>query len=197
VPISEPADQADLVVRVAQGDPAAEATLVEHFTPRVRAMMMARTRDADLARDLTQDTLIALLQALRQGQLREHDRLAAFAHGIARNVVNNFFRSRQRDPVNQPLPDDLAVAAPVEDHDERERLVLLQQGLADLSDGDRQILQMTLADGLKPGEIAEKLGLTSEVVRARKSRAQKRIVAVLEKKLSRIVRFPPHREQRP
>lgn len=193
----ELADPAGLVSRLAQGDASAEATLVEHFTPRIRAMMMARTRDAELARDLTQDTLIALLQALRQGQLREHDRLAAFAHGIARNLVNNFFRTRQRDPINQPLPDDLAIAAPVDDPDERERMVLLQQGLADLSSGDRQILQMTLADGLKPGEIAEKLGLTSEVVRARKSRAQKRIVALLEKKLSRIVPFAPHREQRP
>ena len=192
----EPADQSGLVARLAQGDPAAEGELVEHFTPRIRAMMMARTRDADLARDLTQDTLIALLQALRQGQLREQDRLAAFAHGVARNVCNNFFRTRQREPISTELAEDLAVAAPGDDPEEREKLVLLQQGLAELSEGDRQILQMTLADGLKPGEIAERLGLTSEVVRARKSRAQKRIVAALEKKLSRIVPFAPPREQR-
>ena len=192
----EAADQSHLVARLAQGDPAAESELVEHFTPRIRAMMMARTRDADLARDLTQDTLIALLQALRQGQLREHDRLAAFAHGIARNVCNNFFRTRQREPLSTELAEDLAVAAPGDDPEEREKLVLLQQGLAELSDGDRQILQMTLADGLKPGEIADRLGLTSEVVRARKSRAQKRVVAALEKKLSRIVPFAPPREQR-
>jgi RNA polymerase sigma-70 factor, ECF subfamily len=192
----DPVDHADLVSRLAQGDPAAEGLLVEHFTPRIRAMMMARTRDGDLARDLTQDTLIALLQALRQGQLREHDRLPAFAHGIARNIVNNYFRTRQREPINQPLEDDFAIAAPADDPDEREKMELLQQGLAELSPSDREILRMTLADGLKPGEIAERLGLTSEVVRARKSRAQKRVVAALEKKLSRIVAFPPPREQR-
>jgi RNA polymerase sigma factor (sigma-70 family) len=194
--VPEPADQSNLVARLAQGDPAAESELVEHFTPRIRAMMMARTRDGDLARDLTQDTLIALLQALRQGQLREHDRLAAFAHGIARNICNNFFRTRQREPISTELAEDLAVAAPGDDPEEREKLALLQEGLAELSEGDRQILQMTLADGLKPGEIAERLGLTSEVVRARKSRAQKRVVAALEKKLSRIVPFAPPREQR-
>lgn len=192
----EPSDHADLVARLARGDADAEGTLVEHFTPRIRAMMTARTRDLDLARDLTQDTLIALLQALRQGQLREHDRLSAFAHGIARNIVNNYFRTRQREPTSQPIVDDLAVAAPAEDREEQERIALLQQGLAELSPSDREILQMTLADGLKPGEIAARLGLTSEVVRARKSRAQKRVVAALEKRLSRIVPFAPHREQR-
>jgi DNA-directed RNA polymerase specialized sigma24 family protein len=38
---------------------------------------------------------------------------------------------------------------------------------------------MTLVDGLKPGEIAETLRLTSEVVRQRKSRALKKLVARL------------------
>jgi RNA polymerase sigma-70 factor (ECF subfamily) len=197
VPIApEPIDHAGLVARLAQGDAAAEAQLADQFAPRLRAMMMARTRDADLARDLAQDALIALLQALRAGQLRDHERLPAFAHGIARNIVNNFFRTRQREPQSQPLLDEMAVYSQSQDPEEQERLTLVRKGLADLSPGDREILKMTLADGLKPGEIAEKLGLTAEVVRARKSRAQKRIVQAIEK-LSRIPTFAPHREQRP
>jgi RNA polymerase sigma-70 factor (ECF subfamily) len=195
-----PEEHAELVVRVARGDEAAEAAVAEHFGPRIRAMMMARVRDRELARDLAQDALMALLQALRQGQLRDHDRLPGFAHGIARNIVNNFFRTRQREPLSTPIDEELAIAAPAEDPDERERLALLRRGLAELSPSDREILQMTLAEGLKPGEIAEKLGLTAEVVRARKSRAQKRVMAAIDK-LSRITTFVPHRgepgEQRP
>ncbi len=158
-------------------------------------MMMARIRDGGLARDLAQDGLIALLQALRQGQLRDHERLPAFAHGIARNIVNNFFRNRQREPQSQPLVEEMA-AFSASDEEEQERLALVRKGLTDLSPSDREILKMTLVDGLKPGEIAEKLGLTAEVVRARKSRAQKRIVAAIER-LSRIPAFAPHKEQRP
>ncbi len=158
-------------------------------------MMLARTRDAELARDLAQDALVALLQALRQGQLRDSERLPAFAHGIARNIVNNYFRTRQREPQRQPLMDDMAVVGPEQDRadEDEERLDLVRRGLADLSPSDREILRLTLADGLKPGEIAEKLGLTAEVVRARKSRAQKRIVTAIEK-LSRIRSLAPHRE---
>ena len=56
----EIADLAALVTRVAAGDPLAEGELVEHFAPRVRAMALARTRDHDLAKDLTQETLLAV-----------------------------------------------------------------------------------------------------------------------------------------
>jgi RNA polymerase sigma factor (sigma-70 family) len=190
----EPVDHASLVSRLAQGDAAAEATLAEQFGPKLRAMMMARTRDGELARDLAQDALIALLQALRQGQLRDHERLPAFAHGIARNIVNNFFRTRQREPQGQPLVEEMAVFSANDDREEQERLVMVRKGLTDLSPSDREILKMTLVEGLKPGEIAEKLGLTAEVVRARKSRAQKRIVAAIEK-LSRMPAFTPRKDQ--
>jgi len=44
---------------------------------------------------------------------------------------------------------------------------------------------MTLVDGLKPGEIAARTGLTSEVVRKRKSRASKKLQEVIRKR-SRI-----------
>jgi DNA-directed RNA polymerase specialized sigma24 family protein len=88
-----------LVERIAAGEPAAEAELAERFDRRVRAMMAVRTRDRDAAQDLAQETLIAVLGALRQGQLREAERLPAFVHGTARNVLNNYFRRRQQQPL--------------------------------------------------------------------------------------------------
>lgn len=73
-------DHADLVARLASGDELAEAALAEMFSPRIRAMMLARVRDPELARDLAQDALMALLQALRHGQLRDHERQIGRAH---------------------------------------------------------------------------------------------------------------------
>ena len=60
-------------------------------------MMRAKTRDAELSRDLTQDAVIEVLKALRRGQLRELGRLIAFVHGVARNVANNYMRTRRDD----------------------------------------------------------------------------------------------------
>lgn len=38
-------------------------------------MALARTRDHDLSRVLTQETLVALVQAFRKGQVRDHDKV--------------------------------------------------------------------------------------------------------------------------
>jgi RNA polymerase sigma-70 factor (ECF subfamily) len=168
-----PEGQAQLAARVRQGETAAEEELVVFFQPRVLMMMRARTRDREAARDLAQETLVAVVVALRAGQLREAERLAAFVHGTARNVVNNFFRSR--GPQAVPIAPEHAVADPTDTLETAERTDHVRSALARLEPTDRRILLLTLLEGLKPGEIAERLGLGSEVVRARKSRAVRKV----------------------
>ena len=167
-----------LVERVAQGDPSSEAQLAEYLTPRIRVMMRAKTRDAELSRDLTQDAVIEVLKALRRGQLREPARLIAFVHGVARNVANNYVRTRRDDTGHEQLSDQLA--QPLDEIDAHERRDLVTRGLAQISPSDREILDLVLLEGLKPGEIAARMGLAPEVVRTRKSRALKRILTALE-----------------
>ncbi|MEP6917039.1 MAG: RNA polymerase sigma factor [Acidobacteriota bacterium] len=169
-----------LVARVAAGDRGAESLLVEHFVPRIKAMAVARTRNRELARDLTQETLIAVLKAARNGQVKDPNRIAAFVHGVARNIINNHLR-RERDHPEAQFDEDAhgEVAAAVvaaDDHAEQERTRILGRALAVLSTADRQVLLLTLVDGLKPGEIATRTGVSSEVIRTRKSRALKRVL---------------------
>jgi RNA polymerase sigma-70 factor, ECF subfamily len=139
---------------------------------------MARVRARDLgADDLTHEVLIAAITALRRGQLRDAERLGPFVAGVARNVINNRLRSA-RGPVHEPIVEH-EHAAPVVDltHElaRRERVRTLREAMEGLSAEDRRILMLTLVDGLKPGQIAERLGLGEEVVRTRKSRAIKRL----------------------
>jgi len=67
----------------------------------------------------------------------------------------------------------------------------VRQALAELEPTDREILQMTLVQGLKPGVIAAALGLSSEVVRQRKSRATKKVAGFV-KSLSQTQGSPRH-----
>lgn len=175
----ETIDLSTLVSRVAGGDRQAEGELVEHFAPRVRAMAVVRTRDRDLARDLTQETLMAVLQAFRKGQVRDQDRVEGFVAGVARNVINNYKRRSLKHP-ESPLDEETPAAAVEDDHDGPERRRLMARALATLSPADRQVLLLTLVDGLKPGQIAEKIGVSADVARTRKSRALKRILEVLD-----------------
>jgi len=176
--MTAPPDLSALVGRIAAGDPDAETEIVVHFAPRVRAMAVVRTRDADLAHDLTQETLLAVLQAMRKGQVRDRDRIEGFVAGVARNVINNYKRRSLRHP-ESPLDEDAPAFAVDDDHDGLERRRLMTAAMAELSPADRQVLLLTLVEGLKPGEIARKIGVSPDVARTRKSRAVKRILEVL------------------
>src|SRR5262245_58697489 len=164
--------------RVDALDSAAEDQLVRTFGPRIYVMALVRTRDPDAARDLCQSALLEVLVALRKGLLRDQQKLPGFVCGTARNVVNYYLRARRHAPHSEPLGSDtpFAEGSQVNDVEEAERLELLSRAAARLEPQDRQILRMTLVNGWDPAEIAARLGLSSEVVRQRKSRAVKRVI---------------------
>jgi RNA polymerase sigma-70 factor (ECF subfamily) len=175
-PAVSPHDQRSLATRIQEGDPSAEDELVRTYATRVLVMLIARTGDRDGARDLCQDVMIALLHALREGQLRDTDRLSAFVHGIARNTANNYVRTRGRRPGLTELPESLATACTDDPAESSQRRQFVNRALASVPATDRRILMLTLVDGLKPAEIAAQLGLNGEVVRARKSRALRKVI---------------------
>ena len=176
--------QSRLAERIRGHEPSAEEELVRLFGDRVRFLVLARTRDAEVARDLAQDVMLAVVRALRSDHLRDPERLAGFVYGTARNVINNYLRIRSRSPREDPIDAAEHVANATEAVDNGERIALVRRILATLDATDRRILLLTLVEGLKPGEIGARLGLSSEIVRARKSRALKKTIDRV-KKLSR------------
>ena len=177
----------DLPERIRQGDASAETELVHQFTRRIFVMGVVRTHDREAARDLVQDVLIAVIGSLRKGQLLDPDKLAAFVHGTARNLINNRLRTERQQPQLEPLSENLAQACLSEELEYAERTRLVLQGMNRLGDEDRQILWMTLVEGRGPAEIASSLGLSSEVVRTRKGRAIRKVTDLIRNKLSRTL----------
>lgn len=168
------------VAGIAAGDPDAEAAFAAHFAPRIRAMLRARLRQAEAVQDLTQDALVAAILALRKGQLREPDRLAAFVHGVVRNLANNHLRGQHRRG-EAPLDEEVAARLPaIDTGEDTERRGMVEKGLAAIAPADREVLQLTLVDGLHPREIAQRLSLSSDTVRQRKTRALKRLMAAVD-----------------
>jgi RNA polymerase sigma-70 factor (ECF subfamily) len=174
-----------LVERIRQGDTDAEEEVVRQFTRRIFVLSFVRTRDREIARELVQDILMAVIAALRKGQLLDPDKLPAFVHGTARNLVNSRLRSERRQPRLEALSDDLPEPSKIETIEDAERLQFVHQALKSLADEDRKILHMTLVEGHKPAEIADLLGLTAEVVRTRKLRATRKVAEFVQDRLSR------------
>lgn len=179
-----PEQQSTLAERVRGYEPAAEEELVRQFSDRIAVLVYARTRDREAARDLTQEVMLAVVLGLRNGQLREAERLSAFVYGTARNIINNHLRSRSRLPREESIDTARDVASSPNPAGDDERVVLVRRAVRALDSTDRRILLLTLVEGLKPGEIAARLGLTSEVVRTRKSRAVRKMTERV-KRLSR------------
>ena len=183
-----------LAGRVYERDRGAEDELVRLFGGRIRAMMVVRTRDPSAAEDLVQETLMATLVALRAGRLRATERLAAFVYGVARNVLSEHHRKRRAEP-DLPIEPEMSVAPDHDQVEEKEREAMVRAALDALPPSDREVLLMTLVEGLKPGAIARRLGLSPDVCRARKSRALKKVVEEVER-LSRSGGSPDHPEGR-
>jgi len=169
------AELAALATRVSAGDRDAEGELLERIQTGVLAIAIVRLRDRDAARDAAQDALVALIEALRAGRLNEASKVAAFAHGIVVNIVRNRRRSALVRPEMQSLEPGDAVVLPDDPLVSAEAQAMLRDGMAELEAVDRRILGLTLSEGLTPGAIAARLGMSAELVRTRKSRATRRL----------------------
>src|SRR5229473_2603310 len=132
-----------LAQRILAGDRSAEDELVSTYRRGVFVIAVARTRDREAALDLTQETLMAILKALRQGQLRESAKLAAFIQGTARNLINNYLRTKVRHSEVE-LDEEVCGTDLVEELESLERRRLVQHELESFSAIDRQILLLSL-----------------------------------------------------
>jgi RNA polymerase sigma factor (sigma-70 family) len=164
-----------LVQRILAQDRSAEDELVKIYRRGVFAIAVARTRDREAAHDLTQEILMAVLKALRDGQLREASKLAPFIQGTARNLINNYLRMRARRSECELASADVVGVDPVEAHESAERQRLIRREIHAFSITDQQILLLSLVDGHSLAEIAHRLNLSHDVVRARKSRMLRKI----------------------
>ncbi|HEX6740111.1 MAG TPA: sigma-70 family RNA polymerase sigma factor [Vicinamibacteria bacterium] len=170
-------DPTALARRVQAGDRSAEDELVLVLQEALGLFLRRRLRDIEAARELTSDVLMAVLRALRENRLQDIRKLPAFVRGTARNLANNHLRARFARPAEEPLLGEPAADSVAEGFEQQERAARVEAAISRLTRSERQIVLMTIEDGLKPGEIARDLGLSPEAVRARKSRALRKLMA--------------------
>ena len=177
MPIGDASHWKDMASGVRAGDPSSEEEFSRVFTPQIMALASLRVRDRESACEVTQEILIAVLTALREGRVREAERLPAFVVGTAKNLIMTYWRERAKlgDPLNlganESLITDGTADSGQEDLEDAERKTLALAAFQKLKSIDRKILFLTLSEGMNPREIAVELDLKPEYVRNRKSRA--------------------------
>jgi RNA polymerase sigma-70 factor (ECF subfamily) len=180
----EPQEQKSLAERIRSGDSSAEEELVQAFGPRLLRLVRLWSRDEEAAREIMNDSLFTVVRALRDGRVREPEHLAAFVCGTARNMTRTFQRSRARRPVHEELSPEAAAYDPREEIDESSRRALVRDEIGRLPPVDQSILELVLVGGLTLAQVGERLGLTHEATRARKSRALRRLADAMRRHTS-------------
>lgn len=170
----------ELIARIRVGDARAEEELVAIYQRSLLLITSVRTRDREAAKDLTQDILFAVLRGLRDGQLREADKLDAFVHGTARNLINNYLRSKARRRESDLSSAAEPIVEPIAQLELIEKQRLVRSELESYSVLDQQILLLSLLDGHSLVEIADRLNVSHDAVRQRRSR----VIRKLTKKFS-------------
>lgn len=98
----EPPDLSDLLDRVVAGDERARHRFFDLYAPLVfRFVVFTFGLDGDEADDVVQEAMVAAF-----GSIRSYDRsrkLTTWLFGIAKNKVTDFFRSRMRTDLDEPV----------------------------------------------------------------------------------------------
>lgn len=190
-PAATASDAAHLVERILAGDRSAEAELVARFSHGLLLMLRRLTGNPALADDLHQETLALVLAKVRQGEVREPERLAGFIRSTARNL---FIADRRKEARYGPLSDDeeatLPARAPATVPFDRvaaeEEAHLVQQVLSELRfDRDRQLLMRYYLRDDSKEEICQELEIRPEHFNLVLHRARERMREMWEKRQRR------------
>jgi len=177
--MSESPTEDDLLSAAKNGDSEALHALVERYSPRIYRFGMKMCRDEEDARDVVQDTLLAVTKNVKD--FRGQSSLSTWLYTIARS----FCIKRRRKNVGEPkvlesLHDLRAEGTPaLVDHrapDERAAQSELDRALEEAIDGldpmYREVLVLRDVEGLTAPEVARVLELSVEAVKSRLHRAR-------------------------
>ena len=181
-------DGADLVRRARAGDGTAWEDIVSAFSRRIFNLAYRFTSSVDAAEDLTQDVFIRIYKTLDQYDAKQGD-LANWLMRLARNLIIDDYRHRQRNPQN-------SMADAVDDHQyhlravgnsahkevERKELAMqVQKGIDKLPEDLRTCVILRDIEELTYAEIVEVLQIPEGTVKSRINRGRIELAKILRR----------------
>lgn len=171
-----------IVAQIQAGDTAGQQALYDEFASGLRLFLLNHLQREDVE-DTLHDTLVATISAIRDGQLREPERLAGFVHTIARRQLAGYIEDavQRRETSGELLP-DLVVRSRSPDPEQRaiqrQRMEMAAKVLRALPEVDQEILTRFYWEGQEPELICRDLEISHNQFRVRKSRAKGRFAAL-------------------
>ena len=195
-------NQPDDVRLAASGDQAAWTRLVGEYAPRVYALLHSRCRDAELAEEITQAVFASVAEKLPV--YSEQGKFGPWVFQIAMNRWRDELRRRQRqrtasagDALDR-LPgggggragggvSEQGANAGASDYRSQDpaAAAALDRALSQLSEADRDVIDLRHVGGLSFKQIADALGEPVGTLLARHHRALAKLRTLIERDLGR------------
>jgi RNA polymerase sigma-70 factor (ECF subfamily) len=166
----------DYVRRLANGDSGAGAHFAAYFGNLLYLKLRVRLRSVHLIEDIRQETLMRVLEILREGPgVARPDRFGAFVNGVCNNVMRELQRLDERaepwDEQSAEEPIDPTVDLDAElINDEMKRVI--QQVFAVMPQKDRNILQALFLDETEKAEVCRQFRVDTDYLRVLVHRAK-------------------------
>ncbi|MCW3844863.1 RNA polymerase sigma factor [Micromonospora yasonensis] len=133
-----------------------------------------RVEQPDDAADVVAETFLVAWR--RSADLPSDDEVRLWLYGVARRVLANHHRSGiRRERLGERLRHCLTAVSTPDPGNEVPQRLAVQAALRRLNDTDREMLLLTVWEGLQPREAAEVVGVSPTAARTRLSRARARL----------------------
>jgi RNA polymerase sigma-70 factor (ECF subfamily) len=176
--------------RYAEGDDAAFAQVYDLLAPRLLGFFTRQIRDAALAEDLTQHTLLQM-HAARRNYVRGSEVLS-WAFAIGRNAMIDGLRKSRREVLWKTAEEDAAAvdwkarkegfvsdAGPEDLASARQTAERVSAELDRLPQSQRQAYDLVRHEGMSVAQTAEVMGTTPMAIKLRVHRVYEALRAVL------------------
>jgi RNA polymerase sigma-70 factor (ECF subfamily) len=179
VKVSDETDWLEWLRRIIACDADAEAELVRRYKDGVAIIIQQIVHNESVAEDLSQETFRISLEKIRDGDVRDPNRLSGFICGIARNLaidsVRKMRRAMQREDIGKA---EQIIDSQPDQYEQlwrKEKAEIVRQTISELkSERDREVLFRYYIAEEDKARICADLGLTSQQFNSVVSRALKR-----------------------
>lgn len=180
-------EDGELARHVAAGaGPDAEGELYRRLARRVRLYGLRHLRDPHAAADLVQQVLLMTLEALREGKVREPERIASYVLGTCRMVVLEMRRgTRRREELLEKWVPAFAGTTDGEAVYEPPEPLVLDAGrlagcLEALAERERSVVVASFFADKAADAVGAELGITAGNVRVIRHRALSKLRACMD-----------------
>lgn len=163
------------VERLQAGDFRTQEHFVAYFSELIQLKLRSRLNSLQAIEDVRQETFTRVFAALRDGKLRQPDRLGAFVNSMCNNVLLEHYRSSSRD---DSLDDEEQPEIPATNIDvlgaiaNKQMAEKIRDILEEMPERDRRLLREVFLEERDKDDVCKDFGVDRDYLRVLLHRAK-------------------------